>query len=329
MNEPSPLPPAVEFKDRRGGMIGFGIVMIIAGCVCALFVPLMLLGQALAARTAGTAPAYFTILPAVVLYAVLAVAFVWLGIGSILVRRWARALSLIVGWLWLVSGAMGTVMAAFVLPKAFGAQQPSGAQLPDSFRVMVMVLTFGMLAVIMVVLPALLVLFYGNRHVKATCEARDPVRRWTDACPLPVLALSLVLGVGVLSMFPMLLGFHAVVPFFGTLASGTAGTALLLAMMAVWGYCAWATYRLKPAVWWLLVAGFGLLMISSVLTFSRVDPIEMYRLMGYPEAQLAQIEKATVLGRRTMLLFMLVGTVPFLGYLLYLRKFFRQSSSQK
>ena len=45
--------------------------------------------------------------------------------------------------------------------------------------------------VFFILVPAVWTFFYNSRHVKATGEAPDPVTRWTDACPLPVLAICL------------------------------------------------------------------------------------------------------------------------------------------
>ena len=52
MNELQPVSPSPQFKDRPGGLIGFGILMIVCGCFSALFVPMMFLGQALTAKQA-------------------------------------------------------------------------------------------------------------------------------------------------------------------------------------------------------------------------------------------------------------------------------------
>jgi len=41
----------------------------------------------------------------ILFYALLAVLFVWLGIGSIMARRWARALVLVSSWFWLVGAS--------------------------------------------------------------------------------------------------------------------------------------------------------------------------------------------------------------------------------
>ena len=85
----------MEFKDRQTGLIVFGILEILLGCLCALLVPLMIWGQAMSAQATGGAPNFRMAIPGALVYAMLAVALVWLGIGSMRFRRWARALLLI------------------------------------------------------------------------------------------------------------------------------------------------------------------------------------------------------------------------------------------
>ena len=323
MNEP-PISPVADFKDRRGGLIGFGILVIIIGCICALFVPFMLFGLTMSARTTGSTPDFRTIIPGLVIYGALAVAFVWLGIGSIMTRRWARALLLILAWIWLLTGVFMIVGMAIILPMAFARMPNGGQSLPEGARVVAMIVALGFMTVAFVILPGLLVLFYRSRHVKATCEARDPVVRWTDACPLPVLALSLLLGFGALSMLPMLLVYHGVMPFFGRLVSGVPGTTLVLVMLALWCYCAWATYKLKLAGWWIILISFGVFMVSALVTYARVDLMEMYRLMGYPEKQIEQIQKFNFLKGNNLAWLMAVNMVSLFGYLLYVKRYFRR-----
>jgi hypothetical protein len=67
-------------------------------------------------------------------------------------------------------------------------------------------------------------------------------------------------------------------------------------------------------------------MVSSFLTFPRHDVLEMYRLMGYPEAQIEQIQKSGLLIGNRMTWLMAFSVLPFLGYLLFIRKFLRRES---
>ena len=203
-------PSPVDYKNRSTGLIVFGILTILLGCICALFVPLMIFSQVMAAKTTGTPPNFSTILPGASLYGILAVASIWLGIGSIKARRWARALLLIFSWSWLITGIVMTVAMVFLLSRIL---------LTDSTgtRTAIRMVPFVMMAIIavfLVVLPVIWTFFYGSWHVKATCEARNSVVCWTDACPLPVLACSLWLIFGAPMMLTTPLTGHAVMPFF-------------------------------------------------------------------------------------------------------------------
>ncbi len=262
------------------------------------------------------------VIPGATTYLMLAVSFIWLGIGSIMARRWARALLLILAWAWLITGVLMVGFMAALLPKLSGQPVPGSQPIPDGVRVVLMVVVLGILSVMFVLLPGLLILFYGSRHVKATCETRDPVVRWTDACPLPVLAIGVFLVFGIVSMLPMLLVHNCVVPFFGHFLSGVPGTILILAVIAVWGYCARATYRCESAGWWVLLISFGTVMVSSILTFARVDLMQMYRTMGYTERQLELFQKYNGLMGSHLLIFMSITPLPFLAYLFYVKRYF-------
>src|SRR5438034_406184 len=74
--------------------------------------------------------------------------------------------------------------------------------------------------VIYVILPGAWVLFYRSRHVKATCESYDPMVRWTDHCPLPVLAVSLWLTFSALMMLVMAVVYKGILPMFGSFVAG-------------------------------------------------------------------------------------------------------------
>src|SRR5258705_9327778 len=120
----APLSPPV-YRDRRTGLIIFGIVEIIIGCLCLLFAPLALLGQVMAAKVTGNPPEFKMILPSLIMYPLLAVAFIWLGVGSIKRQRWARALSLILSWSWLLIGFGSLIVFIAMAPRIF-ASVPAG-----------------------------------------------------------------------------------------------------------------------------------------------------------------------------------------------------------
>lgn len=330
MNQQTPIPPLGDFKNRKTGLVAFGILTMLMGGLCALLVPLMLIGQAMSAKATGVQQNAMVILPAIVIYGVLAVVLVWLGIGSIMARRWARALLLIFSWSWLIIGVISIAAMAAMAPHFMetirAARPPGQPELPPAANLIMLLIPAVTLSVIFLVLPGVWVFFYRSKHVKATCETCDPVERWTDRCPLPVLALSLVLAMGTPMMLMMPVAYHGVMPFFGMFLTGLPGTVAGLVLAAIWGYSAWALYRLDRRGWWLIFACITFFAISSVITYSRHDLTEVYRLMNYPEEQIVQIQKFGMFKRGVMPWLMLLCTVPWIGYLLYVRKFFRKDA---
>jgi hypothetical protein len=324
--------PSPSYKDRSTGLTVFGIFTLLLGGLCGLFVPLMLVGQMAAARANPPQANFAMMLPGIVLYGGLAVALVWLGIGSILARRWARALLLIFSWSWLIGGLIASMSMAYVMPRVM-AQQPAAngtagnPAMPAAALAGVMVFMFLFFGVFFILLPAVWIFFYKSPHVKATCEARDPVTRWTDACPLPVLAL----GLWLLFVVPMWLLIpivgHGVMPFFGMFLTGLPGSLLCLVMAFLWAYAAWLLYKLDARGWWLILIASLVFMVSTLVTYARHDIIEVYQLMGYPEAQIEQIRKVDLLTSHRMNWLMMFCTLPFLAYILFVKKYFRPKVS--
>jgi hypothetical protein len=182
-------PVATDYKDRSTGLTVFGIATILLGGACGMMVPLMIAVQAMAAKTTGIPPNYQSAAFAAGLYGMIAVVMVWLGYGSIMARRWARTLLLIFAGSWLLMGVISMAFMVIMMPQIMESvrlsQPPGQPQLPEAAFSLVMGLMFVIMGVIFLVLPGIWALFYRSPHVKATCEARDPVERWTDRCPAP------------------------------------------------------------------------------------------------------------------------------------------------
>jgi hypothetical protein len=198
----------LPFKDRRTSLKAMGIVLIVlgslSGCVGVLapvgmVVAVVLTQQAnanRAARGATTAPIvraeemdYGTMVLAAGMYLPIAALFIWVGIGSVRVRRWVRPVMLVIGWSGLIVGLLSFGHQAF-----FGADMremmtpsaPPGAPQPP--RAVIYAATAGMAAsmfVAMVVLPALIVWVYRRRGVRDTLDFFDARVAWTDRCPTP------------------------------------------------------------------------------------------------------------------------------------------------
>jgi hypothetical protein len=320
MNEPPTVPPATEFKDRRTGLIVFGILEILLGCLCVLLIPLMFWGQAMSARMTGGETNYRMVIPSALMYGILAVSFIWLGIGSLKCRRWARALLLMMAWSWLLVGVLSTGFASVLLPKVMAMMPPGGA------RMIGLVIVFAALGIIFILIPGVMVFFYQSKHVKATCEARDPVVRWTDSCPLPVLAASLWLGFGALAMLAMPLSYNSVLPVFGVLVSGLPGTLLFIILAGLWAYLAWGFYLRRVTALWITLGMLLLFSASNFITFTKVDLLEMYQQMGYSEQQIEQMRNFDFFSGKFMAWFTLLFLLPLCGYLLWVKRYFQRSA---
>ena len=265
MDDPAIL-PATQFKNRKIGLIIFGGLTLLAGCCCALLVPLAIIGLQLAAKSPHPTRAAHNIIPIVALYGALAVILVWLGIGSILARRWARALLVIWSWSLFVVGIVAVVVMILMAPRIAAsvqaAQTTGQPKLSDAART---AMIFVPAVMMMVIVPLVWAIFYSGKNVKATCEALNPAPGWTDRCPLPVLAMSLWLAFSALTTL-LMPAFHSVAPFFGLLLTGAAGTAFYLCHAIVWAYGGWRIYRLDARGLWIIAAAIVLFGLSTLIT---------------------------------------------------------------
>ena len=316
--------PSPDFKDRKAGLLVFGILEVILGSFCALIVLLMIVGMTIAATVDKSFVPPMNagmMIPGVLFYALLAVWFIWMGIGSIKARRWARALLLVSSWIWLIGGINGLVWMLLLMPDMYGQMAESGQTPPGVVVIMKCVMT-GFMAVFYVIMPGVLVLFYGSKNVKATCEFRDPHVRWTDKCPLPVLAVSLLFGCWAASM--ALMGFYGwAFPFFGCVLSGTVGALVALVFALLSAYVAWGAYRLRIKAWWCSIVLTIAWTLSVGITFLHVDMCEFYEKMHLPEQQMEMLRKVAMSQGPTMALFMGFWAIGFLGLLLYTKRYFK------
>jgi hypothetical protein len=324
-------PASMPYKDRSMGLSVFGTLTILLGCLAGLF-GLYLWGKTAIGVAARAPDGFSTILPGLFLCGILAVALVWLGVGSIMARRWARALLLILSWCCLVFGVLLLVFAAFFLPHTLANMTAAGtaAQPASNARLKVIVIAVMLLflGVFAVIVPVVWIFFYNSRHVKATCEMRDPVPRWTDACPLPVLGFCVFLMVNVPLMLLLPVSGDCVVPFFGMFLTGIPGALGYLAFASIWFYAAWSLYKLQPLGWWLIFIALLVWMVSAILTYPRLGMMEMYRLMNYSDAHLEHLQEDGLLTGNPNAWLMSLSNLPLMAYLLFIKKFLRRSGDQ-
>jgi len=322
-----------QFKDMRTGLIAFGVIQIIFGGFCALLIPFMILGMLVSTisgkgTTAPIAPMNARMMvPGVLFYAILAIWFIWMGIGSIKARRWARALILVSSSLWLIGGIGVLIFMLLLMPRMYD-QMAKNTQMPPAAVLVMKSMMIGFMTVFYVVIPAVFVLFYKSKNVKATCEFRDPQVRWTDKCPLPVLAVSFIFGFWAASM--LFMGCHRwTIPFFGFILSGVTGGAVVLIVMFISAYLAWGTYRLDIKAWWCSLFWIIIWALSTAITFSRVSISDLYEKMSFSRQQIDMIKQSGVLQTPIMAVPFVLWSLGLLAYLLYIRRYFVQPPGQQ
>lgn len=320
--------PSTGFKDRSTGLTIFGILTVLGGIISGFFALLTFVVRSMPTGTPGSPLNRSLLAPVIIKQVLLAVALIWLGIGSIKARRWARAILLIFSWTSLAIGvvALGfmALMASHFLEVMRSVRPAGQPELSESVQLGALVFMGAFLSFRFVAIPLVWGLFYSSKHVKATCEARDPVIRWTDRCPLPVLALSLWLVFGAATLLVMPISYHGLFPFFGMLLSGAV---IYIVLALTWVYCAYAIYKLDPNGWWIILVGLCAVSVSSAITYPRYDMNEVYQQMGFSAEQIALVRKFGFYGKNLMWT-SLISTVPLLGYLFYVRKYFSRPAGE-
>lgn len=326
---PAPILATPDYRDRSSGLLVFGIIQIILGLLVALMIPLAALGAFLARRTAGVAAPPTQYISAVATYAFMAAVLVTLGFGSVQRKRWARALTLVISCYWLITGLLITVLLTAVLPVTMRsflhAQQNAPAEsaaVTAGVMAVILTLIIAFAAFFLVVAPVALITFYGRRDVAETCRHRDPVERWTDRVPLPVLGASVVFVAQALYLLSA--GVPTpLFPFFGRYLIGAPAVACFLAVAALDIYLAIAFFRINPIAWWIAVVAGLTRMLSMAITFGRADLMQAYSRLGWSSAQLQVLSASPMFRSHAILWWSLISSVLFFGYVLWLKRYFR------
>jgi hypothetical protein len=271
------------------------------------------------------------IVSGVATYAFIAAAFLALGVGSVKMRRWARALTLVTSWYWLIVGTLATVLLTAVLPvtvrSALAQAQQNAPDAPSgniTTGVMAVIITLIIVfcAFFLVLSPIAFVVFYGRRDVELTCRHRDPVERWTDRTPLPVLGASVAFFSG--SVYTLVVGLSTpMFPFFGHYITGIPAAACLVATATLDLYLAVALFRLRSAGWWIAVLAAPVRMLAVALGYSRDGLMQAYSKMGWSDAQMQMLNSSPMFHSRIILWWGVIFMVVFFGYLLWLKRYFK------
>jgi hypothetical protein len=310
--------PPPEFKNRRPGLIGCGVVHLLFGLMFVGFSALMVMMATVMPKSAQqpAMPVGFIVYTSS-FYVLLAALFVSLGIGSMMARRWAPPLIQVTSWAWLLCGVLGGAVMFLVLPKTL-ATIPN--QQPGAAGVMMGCMAIG-LGLFGVAVPLAFVLFYRSTHVKATVEVLDPVPRWTDTQPVSILIFASWMFFGAVSTLLSSFMYRAL-PLGTFTLRGPAVFVVMAAMATLLFWVGVGTLRRMPAAWWsaivLLLIGvtWGAFMVTSNTTQA------MSEAMGIPfDARQAAITQA-IYSSPFFLAWMVVFWLGYLVFLLYIRRYF-------
>lgn len=316
--------PPVALPDRSTGLLVFGILTILLGGICGLVVVFLFASQAMIQRDPALADPR-ALWYSGIFYLGLSVAFVWLGIGSILARRWARALLVVLCGSWTAIGLVSLAAMAVVMPGILSSTPSPNGPMTSAAVTTILAISLTFSAVIFLIIPGGWTFFYSRPSVRATCETRDPVTRWTDRCPLPVLAVVLWVAFGVPAFLAAPLAGMAVLPLFGHILTGIPATILCVLLAGVMAWLARGLYRLDGRALVALAILVILFAVASVLTYSRHGLRDIYAAMGYSSAQIALMEQYAF-PQEFLTWGVLLWTVPVLAYLAFLRRFFRRDA---
>jgi len=300
-----------EFRDRRGGLVAYGILQIVVGLICALFVLVLAAALELTSRRGMAAPT--NIAPAFVIYGAAAFYFVTVGMGSIRLRRWARAMSVAFSAAWLAIGVAIVLSSILFVQRTLVFVRPS-----ETARVVG--ITAAILIVAFIVLPLVLFLFYRRDDVRLTCEAHDPAIRWTDRVPWPVLAVGTLMG---FLSFTTLANVGApVVPFFGMALTGASAALTMLTLSGLFGFLAVQWIALRKSAWWTTLLLHVIGGIVAMATLATGDVGAVYAQMNVPREQIQAMRLDTLGHSPALWSILLLVWAAYLGVLLYTRRYF-------
>jgi hypothetical protein len=192
-----------------------------------------------------------------------------LGYGHLCPRRWTRTLSLALIRSWLVLGVPLLVIFAFVL---FSAKD---------LTLVAAVIILLLMGTSYLLLPGLLIRFYGSDKVVQVFETADPHISWIESRPIPVLVLGILFTFYIIVLH-MPLFFNGIVPAFGAWQSGMDGYILLDVLILILVGLTWGILRAKIWIWWGSLVYFILLTSSLIITLLNTSFLDMLAAMDFP-----------------------------------------------
>lgn len=292
-------------KDRRWWLVAAGSVNIVIGLLFLALVWMMFFWEPVVSATKNE-PTSRTMLLAGAVELLMSAAFIWLGVGLCLCRRWARALSLIVACFWMVMGVLAIPAYLWMSEKgpASSIQWVTGAFLVTGY----------------VVLPAILFALLQGKPANDTCRYYDPHPRWTDRRPLPLLALSLMLGWSATSFLWQFA--HPVLPFFGLIVTGWPAMLASTLLSSAMAWIAWEVHQLRVRAWWGGLLATILTGLSVAVTFAIHGAEGYFEIANFSAQELEQMKNSAFFKDGTLNWTVVLTSLAYVAFFIYCRRYF-------
>jgi|GEM_PF-2364825 len=295
MNQGETSAAAFSCRSRQSRLLVLGLIQTALGILGVVMIGTTFLGPMMILAREGLTydhPTFHTLFSfGLCLYT--SVYLLILGIGSGSGRRWARALSIVVGWILFITSLTIVVIVIRLYPLLEAMQHNDLS--PDSaeriFRMLVSVMVSLLLGI-----PLFLAFAYSGKHVRATCEHLHPEPCWTDRLPMSVLFLACLMvtsGMWTLSWLkPVQLSFHEI-----SISMLVKNIGVLLVIFAYF-LSAWGLFRLKLWGWWigLVLQPLDLVIIAL---FDNIGVLALLGLPGYLSPHASTVTPAVMLGSLT------------------------------
>lgn len=207
-------------------------------------------------------------------YYLVAVPLIPLGYGQLMLRPWARKLTLALLWDWLVVGLPLTVISFLLL---IMAKEPPESSIP--FFVLLFFLMYP-------IVPILLILFYRSVTARIIFQQDGFEANWVARTPQPILVLGgLMVFFTIAQHVPLL--FDGMFLFFGVFLSGWRGFLLTDLSIMLLIFLAWGILRRRKWAWWGSSAYFMLMSSSYTVSFIARTPrdiLTQMKLAGWETA---------------------------------------------
>ena len=246
-------------------------------------------------------------------YYLIAAVLIPLGIGHIRLRRWARTLAIALAWTWLVIGVPIVILVGFIL---LGSKDLT---LPAALAALIF------LALVYLVLPGLVIRFYGGVNVRRTFEAADTGGLGLEKIPMQILVLA-ALFIFFTVVMHLLILFNGIYPAFGIFLYGLPGIALIDLSILCLIALIWGILQRRPWAWRGAVILWGLFTVSLCITWINTDYTSLLAGLAFPARELDMLDGIPLQGFH---LAILTGTPCFITWILArVSKRFFQASSQ-